>query len=93
MNRFFNIITVIALLMLPQFGVAQNDGTRNKAFEKAEKKKEKQKGNADKIVEKHHKKIQDKETLKRMKKTKKKAKRHKNGKFEDPFYKKWFRKK
>ncbi|MDG2227953.1 MAG: hypothetical protein P8L20_09505 [Flavobacteriales bacterium] len=93
MNRFFNIITVIALLMLPQFGVAQNDGPRNKAFEKAEKKKEKQKGNADKIVEKHHKKIQDKETLKRMKKTKKKAKRYKNGKFEDPFYKKWFRKK
>jgi len=93
MNRFINIITVLTLLMLSQYGFTQNNGPRNKAFEKAEKKKEKQKGNEDKIVEKHHKKLQDKETLKRMKKTKKKAKRYKNGKFEDPFYKKWFRKK
>ena len=43
MNRLFNIITLLALLMLPQYGLTQNDGPRNRAFEKAEKKKEKQK--------------------------------------------------
>ena len=93
MNRLINIITIVTLLMLPKYGFTQNDGPRNKTFEKAEKKKEKQKGNEDKVIEKHHKRIQDKETLKRMKRTKKKAKRHKKGKFEEPFYKKWFRKK
>ncbi len=93
MNRLIKIITLITLFMLPQVGFTQNDGPRNRTFERAEKKKEKQKGNEDKIVEKHHKRIQDKDTLKRMKKTKKKARRHKKGKYEDPFYKKWFRKK
>lgn len=93
MNRLIKIITLLTLLMLPQYGFTQNNGPRNKTLEKAEKKKEKQKGNENKFIEKHHKRIQDKETLKRMKKTKKKAKRHKKGKYEDPFYKKWFRKK
>ena len=93
MNRLINIITIFTLLMLPQYGFTQNDGPRNKAFEKAEKKKEKQNDNEDKFIKKHHKRIQDKETRKRMKKTKKKSERHKNGKYEEPFYKKWFRKK
>jgi hypothetical protein len=93
MNRHIKIITLFALLMLPQYGFTQNDGPRNKTLEKAEKKKQKQKGNEDKFIEKHHKRIQDKDTLKRMKKTNKKAKRYKDGKYEEPFYKKWFRKK
>ena len=82
MNRLIKIITLITLFMLPQVGFTQNDGPRNRTFERAEKKKEKQKGNEDKIVEKHHKRIQDKDTLKRMKKTKKKARRHKKGKYD-----------
>lgn len=93
MNRLFKIITFFLLIMLPTVNFAQNDGPRNKAYEKAEKKKEKQKQNEDKFIEKHHKRIQDKETRKRMKKTKKKSKRHQSGKHEDPFYKRWFRKK
>ena len=72
MNRLIKMITLLTLLMLPQYSFTQNDGPRNKAFEKAEKKKEKQKGNEDKFIKKHHKRIQDKETRKRMKKTKKK---------------------
>ena len=93
MKRLIKIITLFTLLMLPQCVFTQNDGPRNKTHEKAEKKKEKQKGNEDKFIKKHHKRIQDKETRKRMKKTKKKAARYKGGKYEDPFYKKWFRKK
>ena len=93
MNRLIKIITVFTLLMLPQYGFTQNNGPRNKTLEKAEKKKEKQKHSEDKFIEKHHKRIQDKETRKRMKKTRKKAKRHKAGKYEEPFYKKWFKKK
>mgnify|MGYP006127498055 CR=1 FL=1 len=93
MNRLIKIITLLTLLMLPQYSFTQNDGPRNKAFEKAEKKKQKQKSNKDKFIEKHHKRLQDKETRKRMKKTKKKSSRYKDGKHEDPFYKKWFRKK
>lgn len=38
----------------------------------------------------HHRKVQDKETRKRMKKTKKKAERHSWGK-DVPWYKRWFR--
>ena len=93
MIRLIKIITLFTLLMLPQYVFTQNDGPRNKTLEKAEKKKEKQKGNENKVVKRHHKRIQDKETRKRMKKTKKKAERHKRGKYEEPFYKKWFRKK
>ena len=40
MNRLINIITIFTLLMLPKYGFMQNDGPRNKTFEKAEKKKE-----------------------------------------------------
>ena len=93
MIRLIKIITLFTLLMLPQYGFTQNVGPRNKTLEKAEKKKQKQKGNEDKFIENNHKRIQDKETIKRMKKTKKKAKRYKEGKYEEPFYKKWFRKK
>ena len=93
MNRLLLLLTLFAFAMLPGHSFSQNDGPRNKTFEKAEKKKEKQKENEDKFVDKHHKRLQDKETRKRMKKTKKKSKRLKNGKHEDPFYKKWFRKK
>ena len=93
MNRLLKIITLFSLLLLPAINYSQSDEPKNKTFEKAEKKKEKQKSKEDKFVEKHHKRLQDKETRKRMKKTKKKSKRYKDGKYEEPFYKKWFRKK
>lgn len=70
-----------------------NTKKQMKHLDKVEKQKEKEQKKAEKELIKQHEEIQSKETRKRMKKTKKKSKRFKNGKYDEPFYKKWFRKK
>lgn len=93
MKNILKLLTIIVTLMLPAISFGQSDEPKNKHHEKAEKKRAKDAEKAEKEILKKHEKLQDKETRKRMKKTKSKSKRLKSGKPEDPFYKKWFRKK
>lgn len=70
-----------------------NTKKQMKRLDKVEKQKQKDQEKAEKEMLKAHEKLQSKETRKRMKQTKKKSKRLKSGKKQEPFYKRWFRKK
>jgi len=100
MKKMFAVFLTFLYIAVALPGVAQekhpktgNTKQQMKRLDKVEKQKKKDQEKAEKEILKAHSKIQSKETRKRMKETKKKSKRLKSGKKQDPFYKRWFRKK
>ncbi len=95
MTKLFNFLIIFMLLALPLSSCAQKQKSVKKMQQEhfdrqAEQKKAAGAAN-DKALERH-KKIQTKETKKRMKRTEKKSGRVKVNR-KEPFLKRWFRKK
>jgi|694.fasta_scaffold00452_25 hypothetical protein len=100
MRIFTHILFLLLLAGLSQPLMAQKKREKNKTTaedgQKADAEKQasakKQKQDEYSVRNEHHKKIQSKETRKRMKKNLKRAEKHSWGK-DVPWYKRWFRKK
>ena len=98
MSAFRKYITFLFLLLFAGlFNVSQSYSLENESKQQknADLKKEKQKKDAQKIIDKgeqQHLKHQTKETRKRMKESQKQADKN-SYRYKEPFYKRWFKKK
>lgn len=95
MTKLFNFLIIFMLLALPLSSCAQKQKSVKKMQQEHFDRQAEQKKAAEKANEaalERHKKIQTKETKKRMKRTEKKSRRVKENR-KEPFLKRWFRKK